>query len=51
MIERGLRLRVPFEHFWDPMEDVENLGLPDDQEPEEDELEFLRENARLKPYG
>ena len=51
MTERGLRLRVPFEQFWDPIQEDENLALPEDHEPEEDELEFLREREGMKPYG
>ena len=56
MTERGIRLRVPFEQFWDPNvvlqeeEDSERGVLPEDEEVEEDELGFLGERQRLKPY-
>ena len=43
-------MRVPFEQFWDPNEEDEVLDLPEDEEPEEDELEFLKESERLRPY-
>ncbi|WVQ97651.1 hypothetical protein IAU59_004765 [Kwoniella sp. CBS 9459] len=51
MIERGLRLRVPFERFWTNDEPEEILTeLPEDEEMDEDELGFLREREGLKPY-
>ncbi|OCF42136.1 hypothetical protein I317_04107, partial [Kwoniella heveanensis CBS 569] len=51
MIERGLRLRVPFDRFWTNEEEVEGvMELPEDEEMGEDELGFLREREVLKPY-
>ena len=50
MVERGLRVRVAFEDFWEPDEDGAGLILPDDEELEDDELAFLRERQELKPY-
>jgi hypothetical protein len=50
MTERGIRIRVPFEQFWDPNEEDEAMELPEDEEPDEDELGFLSERQRLKPY-
>lgn len=53
MVERGLRLRIPFELFWTTEEVEENEGaivLPEDEELAEDELRFLGERQALKPY-
>ncbi|WVF70250.1 hypothetical protein IAT40_005039 [Kwoniella sp. CBS 6097] len=50
MIERGLRLRVPFERFWSNEEEMETIELPEDEDMGEDELGFLREREELKPY-
>ncbi|KAK4687670.1 nuclear exosome regulator NRDE2, partial [Tremellales sp. Uapishka_1] len=57
MLERGIRLRVPFEEFWisQEQEDEERLRLDklDEEEEEEaggDELTFLREREERKPY-
>jgi hypothetical protein len=51
MIERGIRVRVPFEGYFD-LSVVEDsaLALPEDEELREDELSFLREREVLKPY-
>ncbi|WVR06081.1 hypothetical protein IAU60_003109 [Kwoniella sp. DSM 27419] len=51
MIERGLRLRVPFDGYWtNDDEDEGVMALPEDEEMGEDELGFLREREVLKPY-
>ena len=50
MIERGIRIRIPFEQFWDPNQVEEVMDLPEDEELEEDELEFLSERQKMKPY-
>lgn len=51
MIERGIRVRVPFEQFWENAGDDEAaMELPEDEELEEDELGFLREREMIKPY-
>ncbi|ORX37353.1 NRDE-2, necessary for RNA interference-domain-containing protein [Kockovaella imperatae] len=50
MIERGLRLRVPFEEFFDVNETEAAIVLPEDEELYDDELGFLRDREELKPY-
>lgn len=52
IVERGIRIRVPFETFWsDDNEGEEEMTvLPDDEQLAEDELEFLRERQTMKPY-
>lgn len=53
MVERGLRLRIPFELFWSTEEKEESeraIVLPEDEELTEDELRFLSERQALKPY-
>lgn len=51
MLARGLRLRIPFDVYFPPLDDEEPLlDLPEDEELHEDELEFLRERQTLKPY-
>nr|XP_031858056.1 uncharacterized protein CI109_006498 [Kwoniella shandongensis]KAA5525128.1 hypothetical protein CI109_006498 [Kwoniella shandongensis] len=52
MIERGIRLRVPFEQFFSTEEEEMGpaIALPEDEELEEDELRFLSERQALKPY-
>ena len=52
MLEKGIRIRIPFERYFDPHVEVEEalLQLPEDEEPEEDELQFLRDRQDLKPY-
>jgi hypothetical protein len=51
MVERGVRVRVPFERFW-TLDDVEaeQVQLVDDEEPMIDDLAFLQERQALKPY-
>jgi hypothetical protein len=51
MVERGVRVRVPFERFW-TLDDVEaeQVQLLDDEEPMIDDLAFLQERQALKPY-
>jgi hypothetical protein len=49
MVERGFRIRTPFEHLL--VVDDELQQLPSDEEPEDDELGFLQETQRLKPYA
>jgi hypothetical protein len=48
MVERGLRIRAPFEHLLEV--DDEQQHLPSDDELEDDELAFLQDTERLKPY-
>ena len=36
MTERGIRIRVPFEQFWDPNEEDEAFDLPENEDLEED---------------
>jgi hypothetical protein len=52
MVERGLRIRIPFEQFFSTIvEDEEGMMiLPEDEDLEDDELAFLREKEELKPY-
>lgn len=51
MIERGIRVRVPFEGYFDlAVGDEGVMALPEDEELREDELSFLREREVLKPY-
>ena len=51
MVERGIRIRVPFEQFFDTIVEDEGLMiLPDDEELEDDELAFLRGREEMKPY-
>lgn len=51
MLARGLRLRIPFDDYFPPLDDDEPLlDLPEDEELHDDELEFLRERQTLKPY-
>lgn len=51
MLERGIRIRVPFEEYWNEQEEDEPaLRLPEDEELMDDELAFLRERQELKPY-
>lgn len=51
MLERGIRCHVPFEEFWSANDfAVEDLRLPDDEEPHDDELAFPRERNALMPY-
>ncbi|WVW82554.1 hypothetical protein I302_104565 [Kwoniella bestiolae CBS 10118] len=51
MMERGIRLRIPFERYFDTQEDEGRLlELPEDDELQEDELGFLREREVAKPY-
>ena len=50
MIERGLRIRVAFEEFFDLNETEAAILLPEDDEPEDDELAFLRDREEAKPY-
>lgn len=53
MVERGVRIKTPFEHL---LEADEEAGLfldqlPGDEVPEEDELAFLQQREELKPYA
>ena len=50
MTERGIRVRTPFEQFWDLKEEDDIMELREDEELEDDELEVLKERQRLKPY-
>ena len=50
MIERGVRVRVPFEQFFDPTQQEGAIELPEDEELQEDELQFLRDREEAKPY-
>ncbi|WWC86471.1 uncharacterized protein L201_001348 [Kwoniella dendrophila CBS 6074] len=52
MIERGIRLRIPFENYFDTQQDEEEglLRLPEDEDLKEDELGFLTEREVAKPY-
>lgn len=53
MVERGLRLRIPFELFWMAEEEEGSeraIVLPEDEVLAEDELRFLSERQALKPY-
>jgi hypothetical protein len=47
MVERGIRIRAPFEHLLQ----VDDERLQGNDELEDDELAFLREAERLKPYA
>jgi len=51
MVERGIRIRIPFERYWNN-EDEEDMGivLPEDEVLEDDELAFLRDRQSMKPY-
>ncbi len=48
MLERGIRVRVPVPLAAGHLEPL--ITLPEDEELQDDELEFLRERERLKPY-
>ncbi|WWD09643.1 hypothetical protein V865_007771 [Kwoniella europaea PYCC6329] len=51
MMERGIRLRIPFERYFDTQEDEGALlEFPEDEDLQEDELGFLREREVAKPY-
>ena len=50
MTERGLRLRVPFEEYFDVNETEAAIVLPEDEELQDDELAFLRDTEEAKPY-
>jgi hypothetical protein len=47
MVERGLRIRVPFQHLLE----IEEIPSAQDEELQDDELAFLTEIERLKPYS
>ena len=51
MSERGIRIRVPFEGFFDTaLTEEPALRLPEDEELADDELKFLGDREVLKPY-
>ncbi|KAK8866141.1 hypothetical protein IAR55_001292 [Kwoniella newhampshirensis] len=52
MIERGIRTLIPFEQFFltDEGEVEPVIALPEDEELEDDELQFLSERQAMKPY-
>lgn len=54
MIERGLRVRVPFAKFFTPQDAVSDVevdkGDDDEEGPADDPLDFLQERKRLMPY-
>ena len=51
MTERGIRIRVPFEAYFNTAsEEAVGMVLPDDEELQDDELRFLGEREELKPY-
>ncbi|EIW72388.1 hypothetical protein TREMEDRAFT_26535 [Tremella mesenterica DSM 1558] len=49
MVERGIRVRIPPEEYWEQDESEMDM-LPEDEELQDDELGFLRERQELKPY-
>lgn len=50
MTERGIRIRCSTEQYWSAVEDEVTMALPEDEEPMEDELQFLRDRQEMKPY-
>ncbi|WRT64373.1 uncharacterized protein IL334_001305 [Kwoniella shivajii] len=51
MIERGIRIRIPFENYFDTMgEEGALMKLPEDEDLQEDELDFLTQREVAKPY-
>lgn len=48
MVERGIRIRAPFEHLVEA-DDESQLSVED--VPGNDDLAFLQEVQRLKPYA
>lgn len=52
MMGRGIRIRIPAAAYWNPVytgRDVED-ELPHDDEPAEDDLQFMRDRQALRPY-
>lgn len=52
MMEKGLRIRRPFEHYWHPMADApkEHVEQGDPMREEDQVFDFLQERKRLMPY-
>jgi hypothetical protein len=50
MTERGIRIRIGQDGYWEDVEEDMAEDLPEDEELEDDELAFLRERQEMKPY-
>ena len=53
MVEKGVRVRLPFERYWTTASEVDFLDKDDGGDPmkEEDQVfDFLRDRQTLMPY-